>query len=213
MPMMFGVAHWTMLKISATIAVATSRPSPTMSARAPKAGRVGRRSEGIGGAATSGTDRLLPSPNVRNRARNDAPGSCSLPSGAGGHGESCSAARRAPRRLGPSTPSIIIHRTLPVKVISPLEMISMQSQTESMHRHRLVLASASPRRRHLMGAFDVPFVVDAADLDETPLPGEAPDALARRLARAKALALPRPHPGAAALAAASLLALGERLPG
>lgn len=89
----------------------------------------------------------------------------------------------------------------------------MQSQTESMHRRRLVLASASPRRRHLMGAFDVPFVVDAADLDETPLLGEAADALARRLARAKALAVAGRHPGAAVLAADSVVALGERLLG
>src|SRR3712207_20975 len=196
MPMMFGVAHWTMLKISATIAVATSRPSPTMSARAPKAGRVGRRSEGIGGAATSGTDRLLPSPNMRNRARSHAPGSCGLPSGAGGRGESCSAARRAPRRLGPSTPSIIIHRTLAVKVVSAPERISMQSQTKSMHRRALVLASASPRRRHLIGAFDLPVAVTAADLDETPLPGEAAEALACRLARAKAVAVAGRQPGA-----------------
>jgi MAF protein len=65
---------------------------------------------------------------------------------------------------------------------------------------RLVLASASPRRRALLGLLGVPFSVAATDVDERPRPGEAPEALASRLARTKALAI-RPRaatpPGAA----------------
>ncbi|MDP2344677.1 MAG: Maf family protein [Deltaproteobacteria bacterium] len=51
---------------------------------------------------------------------------------------------------------------------------------------RVVLASASPRRKALLEAAG--FVVDVrpADVDEEPLPAELPDALVRRLARAKA---------------------------
>jgi len=52
----------------------------------------------------------------------------------------------------------------------------------------LLLASASPRRRWLLAALGVPFAVLAVDIDERPLPGEAPLAYASRLAAAKARA-------------------------
>jgi septum formation protein len=52
----------------------------------------------------------------------------------------------------------------------------------------IVLASASPRRRELLAQIGVPHEVLAVDVDEAALPGEAPAALAVRLARAKALA-------------------------
>ena len=52
----------------------------------------------------------------------------------------------------------------------------------------IVLASASPRRRELLAQLGVRHAVLAVDVDETPLPDEAPAALAQRLARAKALA-------------------------
>lgn len=60
-----------------------------------------------------------------------------------------------------------------------------------------VLASASPRRRQLLAAAGLSFVVTPADLDEAVLPGEAPRDYVRRVARAKARAVP----GAAVLAA------------
>jgi septum formation protein len=52
----------------------------------------------------------------------------------------------------------------------------------------IVLASASPRRRELLAQIGVPHAVLAVDIDESALPGEAPAALAVRLAREKALA-------------------------
>jgi len=52
---------------------------------------------------------------------------------------------------------------------------------------RLVLASASPRRAELLRAAGIDFDVIAASLDESVLPGERPQAHARRLAQAKAL--------------------------
>ena len=58
-------------------------------------------------------------------------------------------------------------------------------------RPSLVLASASPRRRKLLEEAGVAFEVLPADLSETPLPGEEPGALARRLAAEKALAVAR----------------------
>jgi len=53
----------------------------------------------------------------------------------------------------------------------------------------LVLASASPRRRELLAGLGLSFEIDVPDVDETPLAGEAPDAMVLRLARAKALAV------------------------
>lgn len=60
----------------------------------------------------------------------------------------------------------------------------------------LVLASTSRYRRELLARLGLPFRVDRPDVDETPAPGEAPAALARRLAEAKAREVARRHPGA-----------------
>jgi septum formation protein len=54
---------------------------------------------------------------------------------------------------------------------------------------RVVLASSSPRRRELLTLIGIPHAVRAADIDETPLPGEAPRPHAERLARGKTLAV------------------------
>jgi septum formation protein len=50
----------------------------------------------------------------------------------------------------------------------------------------LILASASPRRRELLQQIGVPHVVQAADIDETPLLDETPGDYVQRLARSKA---------------------------
>lgn len=50
----------------------------------------------------------------------------------------------------------------------------------------LVLASASPRRRDLLGLLGLEPLIVPADIDETPHPGEGPEALVERLARGKA---------------------------
>ncbi len=51
---------------------------------------------------------------------------------------------------------------------------------------RLVLASTSAYRRALLERFGVTFTTARPNTDESPLPGESPQALAGRLARAKA---------------------------
>jgi septum formation protein len=53
----------------------------------------------------------------------------------------------------------------------------------------LILASASPRRRDLLSRLAVPFETIPAQIAETARPGEAPRALAERLAREKAEAV------------------------
>ncbi|MFM2254331.1 MAG: septum formation inhibitor Maf [Pseudomonadota bacterium] len=65
---------------------------------------------------------------------------------------------------------------------------------QSSPSRKLVLGSTSVYRRELLARLRLPFIVAAPDVDETPLPGEAPAALARRLALAKARAAADTHP-------------------
>ncbi|RMG29495.1 MAG: septum formation inhibitor Maf [Gammaproteobacteria bacterium] len=58
-----------------------------------------------------------------------------------------------------------------------------------MSRPRLVLASTSPYRRELLRRLGLPFDCLAPQVDESPRPGETPQALVRRLSRDKALAV------------------------
>ncbi len=60
----------------------------------------------------------------------------------------------------------------------------------------LILASSSIYRRELLERLRLPFGVDAPDIDETPLAGEAPERTALRLAQAKARKVAERHPDA-----------------
>jgi septum formation protein len=64
---------------------------------------------------------------------------------------------------------------------------------------QLILASSSPWRRELLGRLQLPFISISPGIDETPLPGEKPEALAVRLSRAKADAIALLHPDALVL--------------
>ncbi|MEZ5645069.1 MAG: Maf family nucleotide pyrophosphatase [Burkholderiaceae bacterium] len=61
---------------------------------------------------------------------------------------------------------------------------------------RLILGSTSRYRHELLSRLGVPFTAERPDVDETPAAGEPPEALARRLALAKALDVARRHPAA-----------------
>lgn len=75
---------------------------------------------------------------------------------------------------------------------------------------RLVLASASPRRRELLSRLGiVPAAIQSADIDETPALREQPRDYARRMAREKALAMT--VPGAFVLAGDTVVACGRRI--
>ena len=76
----------------------------------------------------------------------------------------------------------------------------------------LVLASASPRRLDLLRQVGIePGLVEAADIDESPLPKELPRALAERLATAKAAAVAGRHPGCFVLGADTVVGCGRRI--
>src|SRR5260221_8830195 len=78
----------------------------------------------------------------------------------------------------------------------------------------LILASASPRRAELLTAAGYAFTVQSADVDESELPGETPEAYVLRVARAKArtVAARRRESGGVVLAAdTTVVAGGEGL--
>ena len=74
-------------------------------------------------------------------------------------------------------------------------------------RSALVLASASPRRRALLARLRMPFTVVATSVDETPQAGEPAEAVARRLAEAKAAAASRDARDARILSADTVVAV------
>lgn len=76
---------------------------------------------------------------------------------------------------------------------------------------RLVLASASPRRRRLLAELGLPFETRATATDETPVAGESPRDLVVRLALAKARAAVLP--GELALGADTEVAVDGRVLG
>jgi septum formation protein len=61
---------------------------------------------------------------------------------------------------------------------------------------KLILASSSPYRRELLERLQLPFSIISPDVDETPLPGERPEATALRLAQEKARKVAQSHPDA-----------------
>ena len=61
---------------------------------------------------------------------------------------------------------------------------------------RLVLASGSPYRKRLLQRLDLAFECIAPEVDESPLPGEGPEAMVLRLSEAKARSLAARFPDA-----------------
>jgi septum formation protein len=80
-------------------------------------------------------------------------------------------------------------------------------------RLRLVLASTSPYRKALLERLGVPFTVDNPRVDETPGSGETPEALALRLACAKALAVAGRHANALVIGSDQVAMLGKSVLG
>lgn len=82
-----------------------------------------------------------------------------------------------------------------------------------MTRPRLILGSASPRRRELLAQIGVtPDAIRPPEIDETPRKGEIPRDYVRRIATEKAAAIP-PVEGEVLLCADTTVALGRRILG
>lgn len=78
---------------------------------------------------------------------------------------------------------------------------------------KLILASASPRRRQLLGQLGLPFTVVAADIDESPYPAEAPLTYVKRMAHTKAQQIAQRHPEAFVLGADTIVTIDTEILG
>ncbi len=65
----------------------------------------------------------------------------------------------------------------------------------------ILLGSTSPYRRELLARLRLPFETRSPDVDESPLQGESPRVLARRLAAAKAVTVAQAEPAAIVIGA------------
>jgi septum formation protein len=74
----------------------------------------------------------------------------------------------------------------------------------------LILASTSAYRRRLLDRLQIAFSCQAPAVDEKPLRGESPESLARRLARAKAMAVSAHHPGAVVIGSDQVASIDGR---
>ncbi len=77
----------------------------------------------------------------------------------------------------------------------------------------VILASQSPRRRELLTLVGIAHQVDPADVDESVVPGERPDAYVERLAREKARTVAARHAGALVIAADTTVVHGGAILG
>lgn len=77
----------------------------------------------------------------------------------------------------------------------------------------LVLASASPRRQHLLRAMGFDPVVQPADVDESMVGGESPADMVKRLALAKAGAVAADYPNALVLGSDTTVVLDHHVLG
>lgn len=73
---------------------------------------------------------------------------------------------------------------------------------------QLILASTSRYRQELLARLRLPFEAVAPEVDETALPGEAPAALAERLALAKARSVAATHPNSVVIGSDQVADLG-----
>ncbi len=80
-------------------------------------------------------------------------------------------------------------------------------------KNRLILASASPRRKELLESIKVPFIVSPSEIDELLQDGETPEAHAQRLAEEKAADVSRIYPGSWILGADTIVVIDARILG
>jgi septum formation protein len=78
---------------------------------------------------------------------------------------------------------------------------------------KVVLASASPRRRGYLRQFDIDFDVVVAEIDETPITNEAPLHYVARIAKAKNSAVLQSNPERCIISADTIVFLGDMILG
>ena len=82
-----------------------------------------------------------------------------------------------------------------------------------MIQKTLVLGSTSPFRKELLKRFNVDFIVDSPDIDETPLENETPESYVKRLSLEKAQEVATKHPDALIIASDQCSILNGKIRG
>lgn len=77
----------------------------------------------------------------------------------------------------------------------------------------IILASGSPRRSEIMSSVGWTFTKDVPDVDESEIPGEAPEVYVQRLAKTKAEAVAARHAGHAVLGADTTVVIDGQIIG
>lgn len=77
----------------------------------------------------------------------------------------------------------------------------------------LILASTSPYRRQLLERLGIDFITAVPDVDESPLAGEEPEHMVRRLSEAKARAIAAQHPNALIIGSDQMAVCGDEVLG
>ena len=91
-------------------------------------------------------------------------------------------------------------------------MLGDHSKKIEMPFPRLILASSSRYRKELLSRLHLPFETAVPNIDETPLPGEAPEPTALRLAREKAFSIASGNPEAIVIGSDQVATLdGEQI--
>ena len=85
----------------------------------------------------------------------------------------------------------------------------MEQTAMTMIPRQIVLASASPRRRQLLGLLGLDFIVEKSGVPEETNPSESPTESALRLSREKAEALAPRFPDALIIGADTVVVIGR----
>lgn len=82
-----------------------------------------------------------------------------------------------------------------------------------MYMQQLILGSSSPFRAELLAKLGLPFMTASPDIDESPLEGDTPEQLVKRLSEQKALAIAAKHPDALIIGSDQVAVLNEQILG
>jgi len=89
----------------------------------------------------------------------------------------------------------------------------MKSHKVNYPVHKLILASSSPFRRELLSRLGLKFDPVSPQVNETSLPDETPEQIARRLAQSKARSVAADYPNALIIGSDQVAVIGDRIIG
>ena len=94
-----------------------------------------------------------------------------------------------------------------------LKTPTLMRETVQMGESNLILASASPRRQHLLHGAGISFRVIPSDVEECLINGESPEDHVQRLALAKATEVAQRRPGIWVLGADTIVVIDQKILG